>query len=118
MISACTLTLMFAGCSWADRHGTHHLIIGLGFGVVTTTNRAGLEVYDSRVIGATAGPAGSGVGLVQQHRVAIDPALASNVVTSIRANPWSLTIKNFDPFSTNTTKTNRDMNVTKGRNNP
>lgn len=87
------------GCSWTDAHGTHHLIVGLGFGVVTTTNRPGVDVYDARVLGAMAGPDGAGVGWMQQHRVAIDPALASNVVVSIKATPGSVTVKSFDPYA-------------------
>ncbi len=92
------------GCSWTDARGTHHLIVGLGLGVVTTTNRPGVDVYDARVLGAMAGPDGVGVGWMQQHRVAIDPVLASNVVVSIKATPGSVTVKSFDPCvrSTNT----------------
>ena len=45
-----------AGCSWTDKNGTHHLIVGIGFGVVTTTNRAGVDVYDARVLGGEIGP--------------------------------------------------------------
>jgi hypothetical protein len=91
-----------AGCSWSDRSGTHHLIVGIGFGVITTTNRPGVEVWDSRVLGGEIGPDGAGMGWLQHHQVAIDPALASNVVVSVKANPFSLTVKNFDPYSVNT----------------
>jgi hypothetical protein len=97
----CLLCLLATGCSWTDKSGTHHLIVGIGFGIITTTNRAGVEVFDSHVLGAEAGPNGFGVGLLRHHRVAIDPALASNVVVSVNANPFSLTVKNFDPYSTN-----------------
>lgn len=95
------LSLLGGGCSWTDRHGTHHLIVGFGLGVVTTTNRPGVDVYDGRVLGALAGPHGAGVGWMQQHRVQIDPLLASNVVVSIRANPGGLTVTHFDLVSTN-----------------
>lgn len=100
------------GCSWTDAHGTHHLIVGLGFGVVTTTNRPGVDVYDARVLGALAGPDGAGVGWMQQHRVAIDPVLASNVVVSIHATPGSVTVKSFDPY---TGMTNREHHTTTER---
>ena len=90
---------VFSGCCWTDKHGTHHLIVGLGFGVITTTNRVGVDVRDSRILGAEIGPDGVGVGWAQHHRVAIDPAMASNVVVSIKANPFGLTVKNFDPYS-------------------
>ena len=95
------------GCSWTDKHGTHHLIVGVGFAVVTTTNCAGVEVIDSRSLGLTAGPQGAGVGFIQHHRVAIDPVLTSNVVVSIKANPFDLTVKTFDPYSTQVTNTNQ-----------
>ena len=100
-VGLCLLGLFLVGCSWTDQHGTHHLIVGIGFGVVTTTNRPGVEVYDARVLGLMAGPEGAGAGWMRQHQVAIDPALASNVVIGIKANPFNLTVKNFDPYSTN-----------------
>ena len=99
------LALIATGCSWTDKSGTHHLIVGVGFGVITTTNGAGVEVLDSRVIGAELGPNGAGLGLMQHHRVAINPALASNVVISVKSSPFALTVKNFDPYSTNTNQT-------------
>jgi hypothetical protein len=108
------LSLLGGGCSWTDRHGTHHLIVGFGLGVVTTTNRPGVDVYDGRVLGALAGPQGAGVGWMQQHRVQIDPLLASNVVVSIRANPGSLTVTHFDLVSTNHLRfpnPNQDQNL-------
>lgn len=86
-----------AGCSWKDSRGTHYLVLGVGFGVITHTNTAGVEVIDSRLLGAHASPYASGVGWMQHHRVMIDPALASNVVISIGATPWSMTVSNFDP---------------------
>jgi len=86
------------GCSWTDRHGTHHLILGLGFGVVTTTNRPGVDVYDSAVLGAALGPDGGGIGWMRRHRVQIDPQRASNVVISIKSTPGGLTITNYAPF--------------------
>ena len=98
----CVLSLILSGCSWTDTGGTHRLIVGVGFGVITTTNRPGVEVRDSRVLGGEIGPEGVGVGWMQHHQVTIDPALASNVVVSVKANPFALTVKNFDPYSVNT----------------
>jgi hypothetical protein len=95
--------LMQTSCSWSDSHGTHHLIVGIGFGVISETNRAGVEVRDSRVLGAELGP-DFGLGLIHRHRLAIDPELASNVVVSVTSNPFHLTVKNFDPYSTNELK--------------
>jgi hypothetical protein len=97
----------FVGCSWTDAGGTHHLIVGLGLGIITTTNCTAVDVRDSRVLGGEIGPDGVGIGWVQHHRVAIDPARASNVVVSVKANPFGLTIKNFDPYSTDHSKTNQ-----------
>lgn len=85
---------LLCGCSWTDRHGTHHLILGLGFGIVTSTNDVGVEVRDMRVLGAVVGPEGFGAGYVQRHRVVINPALSSNVILSVRATPCSLTVSN------------------------
>ena len=90
--------VLVTGCSWTDKHGTHHLIVGVGFGLVTTTNRAGVDVYDSAVLGAAVGPDGAGVGWMRHHRVQIDPKLASNVVISIKSTPGNLTITNYAPF--------------------
>lgn len=95
---------MLAGCSWTDTYGTHHLIVGLGFGVVTTTNRPCVDVYNAHVVGALVGPSGAGIGWMLQHHTAIDPLKASNVVISIKATPCSLCVKNFDLGQTNTTE--------------
>lgn len=102
VVCLCASSLLLYGCSWTDSSGTHHLIVGVGFGVITTTNRAGVEVRDSRVLGAEVDPDGGGIGWMRHHRVAIDPALASNVVVSVKASPFGLTVKNFDPYSVNT----------------
>jgi hypothetical protein len=101
-IWACAAGLIVSGCSWTDAGGTHHLIVGIGFGVITTTNRPGVEVLDSRVLGGEIGTDDAGVGFMRHYRVAIDPILASNVVITIKANPFGLTVKNFDPYSVHT----------------
>lgn len=94
----CVAYSVLCGCSWTDSSGTHHLIVGVGFGIITTTNKPGLEVQDSHVLGAEGGLEGAGIGWIQHHRIIIDPALASNVVVSVNANPFGLMVKNFDPY--------------------
>ncbi len=91
--------LIGCGGCWTDKNGTHQLIVGIGFGVVTTTNRAGVDVRDSLVLGVEAGPDVAGVGWLRHHCVVIDPALASNTVVSIRRNATGISVKNFDLFS-------------------
>lgn len=95
------LVLVAAGCSWTDKGGTHHLIVGIGFGVITTTNAPGVSVYESHVLGGELGPDFAGLGWMQHHQVQIDPALASNVVVSIKSTGLDASIKNFDPYQTN-----------------
>jgi hypothetical protein len=94
------LALVASGCSWTDKIGTHHLIVGIGFAVVTSTNRTGVEIRDDQALGLMVGPDSGGVGWMRHHRVVIDPERASNTVVSVKATPFSLTIKNFDPYST------------------
>lgn len=115
LIALAGLGLMLAGCSWTDKGGTHHLIVGIGFGVITTTNRAGVEVSDSRVLGGEFGPDGVGLGWLGHHRTAIDPAMASNVVISVKASGMSVTIKNFDPYGTNASGSEITTNQTTNR---
>lgn len=87
-----------AGCSWTDQSGTHHLVVGIGFGVITSyTNCPGVQVSESRILGAEIGPNFSGVGLLQHHRVEIAPALTNNVVVSINSRHGNLTVTNFNP---------------------
>lgn len=91
-----------AGCAWTDKGGTHHLIVGIGFGVITTTNCPGVDVRDSHVLGGEFGPDFVGLGWMQHHRVEINPAIASNVVVSVKANRMGITVKNFDLYGSNT----------------
>ena len=100
-IVACMVPLLITGCRWTDANGTHHLIVGIGFGVITTTNRPGVEVSDSRVLGVQLGPDTVGAGYLSRQRVIIEPVLASNVVISVPANPFDLTVTHFDMNSTN-----------------
>jgi hypothetical protein len=100
MLATLVLFLSLAGCAWTDKQGTHHLIVGVGFGIVTSRNDPGVDVMDSRILGAEIGSFGGGVGLMQRHRVTIDPKLAANVVVSVNANPFGSTVTNFNPYST------------------
>ena len=93
-------SLFLTSCTWSDGSGTHHLIVGVGFGIITTTNRAGVDVQDFRTIGAEFGSQGVGLGLMRHHRVNIEPG-ASNVVVSVKSTPFGLSVSNFDPFATN-----------------
>lgn len=102
LVPGLALLLGLTGCSWTDKGGTHHLIVGIGFGVITTTNYPGVQVSDSHVLGGEFGPDGVGLGWMQHHRVEIDPAIASNVVISVKANHMGITVKNFDPYGSNT----------------
>lgn len=86
------------GCAWTDKSGsTHHLIIGLGFGIITTRNDAAVDIVDSRILGAEIGSFGTGIGLLLHHQIQIDPA--SNLVLSVENNPFNLTVKKFNMYS-------------------
>jgi len=93
---------LLSGCCWSDSQGTHHLIVGIGFGIITTTNRCGVEARESRILGGEIGPDGAGIGWFRHHRVQIDPNLASNVVVSIKANSLGCTIDTLDPYDSGT----------------
>jgi hypothetical protein len=84
-----------AGCVWHDKGGTHHLILGLGYTIVTTTNRPGVEVCETSGVGLTAAQGFTGLGWQRQHRVTIDPQVASNLVLSVQSKPGQLLIKNY-----------------------
>ncbi len=73
-------------CSWNDRHGTHHLILRVGFGLITTTNRAGVDASDAQVLGLAVGHGTVSSGWVHQRTVQIDPGLASNLVISVSSS--------------------------------
>lgn len=94
------LITLLTSCAWTDKNGTHQLIVGVGFGIVTTKNDPGVDIMDSRILGVEIGSFGGGLGWLQHHRVVIDPDLASNVIVSINGNPLGLTVKNFNPYST------------------
>ena len=96
------LGLALSGCSWTDARGTHYLVVGIGFGIITSTNHPGIDVRDTRVLGAELGPDAFGVGCLSRHRVAIDPLLASNAIVSIKANPLKLTVESRDVYCTKT----------------
>jgi hypothetical protein len=91
--AACALALV-TGCSWTDRHGTRHVAI-VGFGIVSVTNQQGALVQDVRGIGLVVDESVN-LGLVQRHRVEIDPNYATNLVVSVKATPLGLVLKNFE----------------------
>ena len=90
--------LLGSGCAWTGKDGAHHVLI-LGVGVVSTFENGPVQVQDRRTGGLTLEPTSFSVGLVRQHMVVIDPERAGNAVISISARPFSLKVKNFDPFS-------------------
>jgi hypothetical protein len=103
LLALCLAPLLgLAGCSWTDTGGTHHLIVGVGFGIITTTNCPGVDVCDTHILGGEFGPHFVGIGWLRHHQVDIDPPNASNVVVSVKAGHMGITVKNFDPYSINT----------------
>ena len=94
-----------AGISVHSEKGTTHRII-IGIGVVSTGQQPGVSVQDCRALGLVCGQGGLQAGLSQQHDVAIDPKIAEDVVISIRATPFSLTVTNFNPYPPNHPTTN------------
>jgi hypothetical protein len=93
------LALCLTGCYCCkDGHGRAYIV---GFGVVCLTNGSGAVVQDVRGLGLVVDDAVS-FGLIQRHRVEIDPQQAPNIVVSVSANPFATSIKSFD-FRTNTT---------------
>jgi hypothetical protein len=62
-----------------------------------------MDATDSRVMGLEAGPNGLGIGLMRHDRVEINPALASNLVVSVKVNRVGITVKNFDSNSSTST---------------
>lgn len=91
-------SLWFAtGCTWHDARGTHRWFVGLGLGVISTTNAPGVNVHQCSGIGLLVGPDAGGLGLFQTHRVVLDPRVASNTVVSSCATPTSITLTHFDP---------------------
>jgi hypothetical protein len=116
LVVVMALLVLTGGCSWTDKGGTHHLIVGIGFGVITTTNKVGVEVRDSRILGGEFGPDGMGLGWMEHYRAVIDPAIASNVVISIKASGMNVQITNFDPYNTNPPATTETRKTTQGNN--
>ena len=102
LLSVAVLLAGAAGCTWTDGRGTHQLIVGVGFGIITTTNRPGVDVSDTRLLGAMAGPGGASAGWMLHHQVEINPVIASNVVISIQTGHGGITVKNFNPYTVNT----------------
>ena len=103
LLIAVLIASLLIGCSGVPIHsqsGTTHYVI-LGLGVVSLREQKGVSVTDGGALGLIAGRSGLTAGIGQQHDVRIDPTMASNVVISISATPFSLTVTNFDPYWTN-----------------
>jgi hypothetical protein len=79
---------------WTDKEGVRHVMV-FGFGIVNHAQTEGTAVLDVKAVGLVLDD-GLSVGLVQKHRVEIDPAKAGNVVVSVHSTPFGLTVKNFD----------------------
>ncbi len=91
---AIAILAFLTGCAWTDRHGTRHVAI-IGFGIVSVTNQQGAVVQDVRGLGLVLDHS-INLGLVQRHRVEIDPNYATNLVLAIHATPFELNVKNFN----------------------
>lgn len=97
------LLLAVTGCSWRDKNGTSHTVV-VGFGIVSTVDQPGVCAQDCKALGVVVGRSGVNAGLVQTHRVSIDPNEATNAIIQVHSTPLSLTVKNFDPYSSSPTK--------------
>jgi hypothetical protein len=101
-----------SGCaSWTGKDGVRHSLI-LGVGVVSALDKGPVQVQDLRAGGLTVGPDLVSVGFAQRHEVEIDPEKAGNAVISVKARPFGLDVRNFDPFprdewTSNTIQTDR-----------
>jgi hypothetical protein len=80
-----------AGCSWTDKHGTQHVLI-IGCGIVSQTNHSGIIVRQVRGLGLVVDDAVD-FGLVQRHRVEIDPQLVTNAIFSVHSTPFTLSLE-------------------------
>ena|ERR1017187_1243822 len=102
-VATLLLPILLISCSGVPIHGkngtNHYVVIGLG--IVSVKEQQGVSVTDGSALGLMAGPQGMYAGWSQNHSVQIDPIAASNVVISISATPFSLTVTNFDPYSIN-----------------
>ena len=81
---------------------------------MNTKAQCGVSVQDCRALGLVFGQSVN-AGLVQQHEVEINPEAAGNVLVSVKATPFSLTVKNFEVNPTNRLHMNPD-NAAKNRN--
>lgn len=90
------LFINLSGCAWTDDSGIRHtLIVGLGY--VSQASSSGINVSDVGALGV-AYDQGLGIGLVRNRRVGIDPNIATNAIISIKATPFSLNVKNINPY--------------------
>ena len=92
--------LNMLGCAWKDSSGVRHTII-LGFGYVSRSTTTGITASDVGAVGIHC-EQGLSLGLIRKRSVEISPTSAPNAIVSIEASPFSLTVKNFDPYEIHT----------------
>lgn len=89
-----TLMFLLTGCSWIDSKGVKHsLIIGLGY--VSQVDVTGIKATDFGVAGISLDQ-GISLGLMKKTSVEINPNTAPNAIVSVKATPFSLTVRNID----------------------
>ena|SRR6266850_3884688 len=94
------ISVLLPGCTWTSKGGVRHTFI-LGVGLVSRAATNGVTAVDVRSVGLTVNN-GITVGLTQEHNVEVDPNVASNAVVSIKVTPFSMTVKNFNPYESPT----------------
>ncbi len=88
---------LVSGCTWTSSNGSRHTII-LGIGYVSHAEAKGISASDLSTLGITC-ENGISAGYARNHRVEIDPNTAPNAIVSVKARPFSLEVKNANPFS-------------------
>lgn len=83
---------VLCGCSWTDRRGPHHLV--LGFGIVTSTNEVGVEVPDTRVMGERGWTGRVRCGIRAAPPRGDHPAMSFNVILTVCSTSSSLMVSN------------------------
>lgn len=64
----------------------------IGCGIVSQTNHSGIVVRQVRGLGLVVDDA-IDFGLVQRHRVEIDPQLVTNAIFSVESTPFTLSLE-------------------------
>ena len=86
------------GCSWTTKDGTIHTLV-IGAGYLRTRTEPGVSVANATLLGLAAGPEISGAGFLYHHQVSIDPAVATNLMLSVKATPFRLQLTNISPLN-------------------